>query len=600
MKTRKMISLALALVMLLALAVPAQALEYGEEYIGYTTGGTQQYRDVPTTHWAYSSIETCSQRTWFNGYPDGTFRPEAYIRRDEAAKVFAVALGLTLEENPTITYTDTSDNWAKAYIEVTKVLFPNVANLQGTSSFRPTQTITREETVYALLVAWRYASKTTNADLSVLNMFSDSNSISAGVKPYMAVAVSEGLVSGLPDGTIAAQKGLTRAEFATLLARALSHGYGTDTTDVPVITVNKYAAETTEARLTVTGKVSPVSTGTKLTLDGENVTLGSNGSFQVTVDLELGENTFTLEAKNAYGVRDSKTVLVTRVEPEPEPQPEPSVEPSPEPQPSQQPQPSSQPEPSAQPEPSKTPNPSQGDSGNQGSQNSQGNQGSQGSQNAQGSQTSQGDSGPQIDPNREVNRSGKCGDNLYWVLYADGELVVSGNGRMVDFGIHSAPPWNNFKSQISTFTVCDGVLSVGAYACYNYTSLTKVNLPNSVTSIGAYAFRYCTSLYQITLPDSITEIGAFAFEQTRVPRITIPEGVTYIGEMTFYGCKSLTRVTIPASVTDIGEKAFSSCESLSHIYYGGSVQQWAEIGFAKGNDVLNSNSVTVHFNSTGK
>lgn len=351
---KRILAILLAAVLVIGLSAPALALPYGQEYVGYTAEGGQQYSDVPTTHWAYSSIETCSQRGWFNGYPDGTFRPNGLIRRDEAAKVFAVAMGLTLEENPTVTYTDTADSWAKAHIEATKALFPNVANLQGTASFRPEQTITREETIYALLVAWRYASKTTNADLSVLNMFSDVNSISAGVKPYMAVAVSEGLVSGLPDGTIAAQKGLTRAEFAALLARALSHGYGSDTTDTPVITVNRYAAETTEDAIVLTGKVSPVSTGTKLTLDGESLTL-RNGSFEVLVALELGENSFTLEAKNAYGVRDSKVVRITRTEPEPEPSPEPLPSPAPDPEPTKEPEPSKQPEPSKNPDPVKDP-----------------------------------------------------------------------------------------------------------------------------------------------------------------------------------------------------------------------------------------------------
>lgn len=302
--------------LLLTLSPTGFALGYGQEYEGYQIQSNQQYRDVPTSHWAYSSIETCSQRKWFGGYPDGTFGPERLIQRDEAAKVFAVALSLTIEENPTVTFTDTSSNWAKAYIEATKNLFPNVSNLQGTSSFRPGQTITREETIYALVVAWRYASKVTNADLSVLNMFSDANSISAGVKPYVAVAINEGLVSGFPDGTIGAQKGLTRAEFATLLARALSHGYGPDCTDAPKITLDRYSSTTTDETVQLSGQISPMASGTRLMLDGEDVTLSSNGSFHITLELEEGTNTFELVAKNTYGVNAAKTITVERGLPE--------------------------------------------------------------------------------------------------------------------------------------------------------------------------------------------------------------------------------------------------------------------------------------------
>ena len=80
--------------------------------------------------------------------------------------------------------------------------------------------VIREDVVYALVKALGYEDKTQFADLSVLNMFRDQNSISSNVKPYMAVAVSNELVSGYEDDTIRAQDPLTRAEFATLLYRA--------------------------------------------------------------------------------------------------------------------------------------------------------------------------------------------------------------------------------------------------------------------------------------------------------------------------------------------------------------------------------------------
>lgn len=278
----------------------------------FAAGTVPQYSDVPETHWAYSAIQICSQRAWFGGYPDGTFGPERLIQRDEAAKVFAQALGLTVEENPTLSFTDTADNWARGYIEATKSLFPNTANFQGTLSFRPEQTITREETVYALVVAWRYASRTINADQSVLDMFSDAYSISAGVKPYVAVAVQEGLVAGLPDGTIGAQKGLTRAEFATLLARALNHGYGPDKTETPVITLDHYPAVTAAETVTLSGRVSPVTPGLRLTVNGDSLTLTDTGAFQTPVPLAQGTNTFTITAETLYGLQTTQTLTIER------------------------------------------------------------------------------------------------------------------------------------------------------------------------------------------------------------------------------------------------------------------------------------------------
>ncbi len=674
---KRALSLILALALCLGLAAPAMALGYGEEYNGYNPTYGQQYADVPATHWAGQSIETCSQRSWFNGYPDGTFRPESLIRRDEAAKVFAMALGLEVEDNPTLTFTDTSDNWAKAYIEATKVLFPNVQNLQGTSSFRPTQTITREETIYALVVAWRYASKATNADLSILNMFSDSNSISAGVKPYMAVAVQEGLVSGLPNGTIAAQKGLSRAEFATLLARALNHGYGPDDTAAPKIELDHYDAVTTDQQVTITGAVTPAR-GTTLTLDGKAVSLDKSGAFSATLHLELGDNTFALEATNLYGVKSNATVaikqsledvsirilstipweteqktlevngkinnytsdctftvndrvtnmdsdgyfnlhldleegennfelavlrqneqvadqsftVVRTVEEAPAASQPPAQ--SQAPAQSQPPVQSQEPVPSQQPTPSQEP--------------------------AQPTQPSE-SSGLVIDPNRTVINTGKCGTNVYYVLYADGELVISGTGKMEDYQYYahvssgySEAPWS--KSQFSSVTLSEGITNIGNGAFLGCSGLLRVTLPSTITTIGDYAF-FNSGLVRLTIPDGVTTIGEGTFEYAALNQVDIPNSVISIGEKAFYGCEltsvvlpagitnikartfcvcSLDSVTIPDSVTMIGEGAF--WHIIKDVYYSGSPQQWAEITIAADNSALTN--ANIHYNSTGE
>lgn len=311
---KKIVSVLLAIALMASLCTGA-ALGYAEEYEGYAPAVEQKYSDVPEKHWAFESVNTCSQRDWFNGYPDGTFKPANQIRRDEAAKVFAVALGLTIEKDPAITYTDTGSNWAKGYIEATKNLFPNTTTLAGTSAFRPEQTITREETVYALVVAWRYASETANADLSVLNMFSDKNSISEAIKPYVAVAASEELMSGIPDGkggsTIQGQAGLSRAEFATLLARALKHGIGPDDTTPPAIKLDNYSTVTPDDTVEIAGTVGGYCEA--FTCNGKSISVDKNGAFMTTVPLAEGANSFTLEAtKKWYGSRSTATIAITR------------------------------------------------------------------------------------------------------------------------------------------------------------------------------------------------------------------------------------------------------------------------------------------------
>ncbi len=91
-------------------------------------------------------------------------------------------------------------------------------------------------------------------------------------------------------------------------------------------------------------------------------------------------------------------------------------------------------------------------------------------------------------------------------------------------------------------------------------------IPNGVTSIGDYAFLYCTSLTSVTIPNSVTNIGDDAFLYcTSVTNVAIGSSVTSIGRWAFGVCSSLSGVTIPSSVTSIANGAFDSCSSLTAI-----------------------------------
>ncbi len=137
----------------------------------------------------------------------------------------------------------------------------------------------------------------------------------------------------------------------------------------------------------------------------------------------------------------------------------------------------------------------------------------------------------------------------------------------------------------SVTSICEGVF----FGCEN---LKAVNMGNTVASIGYGAFAYCSSLMNIKLPDSVTSIAARAFSNCyNLISVTVPDGVESIGEGAFSLCSSLASVTIPSSVTSIGDDAFEECSSIEYVWYDGYETSWKKVSIGDNNEYLSSAAV---------
>ena len=122
---------------------------------------------------------------------------------------------------------------------------------------------------------------------------------------------------------------------------------------------------------------------------------------------------------------------------------------------------------------------------------------------------------------------------------------------------------------LTTVTITTGDLPANAFK--DFTSLTRVNIPEDSTTIGASAFSGCTSLTsvnkanQVSIPDSVETIEGSAFYGcTSITTVSIgEEGATTIGASAFSGCTSLTIVSIGGEGTIIGTSAFEGCSALT-------------------------------------
>lgn len=101
-----------------------------------------RYSDVSAGRWYNNAVSKMTRAGIVNGYPDGTFRPNAPITRAEMAKIIALFAKL---EPSAERFPDAAGHWAEAYIR----LAAGNGWIEGypDGTFRPNQSITRAETV---------------------------------------------------------------------------------------------------------------------------------------------------------------------------------------------------------------------------------------------------------------------------------------------------------------------------------------------------------------------------------------------------------------------------------------------------------------------
>ncbi len=110
-------------------------------------------------------------------------------------------------------------------------------------------------------------------------------------------------------------------------------------------------------------------------------------------------------------------------------------------------------------------------------------------------------------------------------------------------------------------------------------ALTYIAFPDSVDTIGKRLFQYCDNIQEVVFPERIVNIPESTFSYSGVVDYVVPAGIEKIETFAFYDAKQLESITIPVSVKTIGKSAFKGCDSMTHIYYEGTLEEWRQINF---------------------
>ncbi|MBP0004331.1 MAG: S-layer homology domain-containing protein [Cyanobacteria bacterium SBC] len=190
---------------------------------------SQVFLDVSPSFWGYNAIVQANRMGFMAGFPNGTFRPSQNVTRLQAYLALVSGLDLVGGVNPDVLSYYVDRNRIPSYA-VHAIASASVASLiadyPNRRLFRPMQDMTRAEVAVAIYQTLTLLSEVpriespyiVTVDRLVDSDFSDIDTHWA--RDFIRELARKGLVNGYNDGSFRPDAPLTRATFASFLAKA--------------------------------------------------------------------------------------------------------------------------------------------------------------------------------------------------------------------------------------------------------------------------------------------------------------------------------------------------------------------------------------------
>jgi hypothetical protein len=176
--------------------------------------------------WASREIMKLTSLQIFNGFGDGSFKPQEITSRYQIAVTLSKAMGLIPTDDTTEvlgssseTLRETAPEWAKPYVE----LMLSTGIMKGTeNSFEGAQGITRAEMATILGRVLQNVGDLGHESSNAIT-FQDAALFPEWAVSGIGAAMEAGIIKGYPDGSFNPQTTLTRAEMATIVSRLMDY-----------------------------------------------------------------------------------------------------------------------------------------------------------------------------------------------------------------------------------------------------------------------------------------------------------------------------------------------------------------------------------------
>lgn len=186
----------------------------------------EKFNDIEINAWYYESIKELYDKELIRGYDDKSFKPNAFITREEAAQIASKIASISVMKeakngvsvNKFIDVND--DRWSSEainYLRKNKIMLGRDEN-----KFDPKSEMTREETAVLAnrILDFRGVPRMEKAE-KPFGIFSDSKEISGWAKAEVNLLYTNSIIKGYPDGTYKPRVSITRAEFTSIMHKIM-------------------------------------------------------------------------------------------------------------------------------------------------------------------------------------------------------------------------------------------------------------------------------------------------------------------------------------------------------------------------------------------
>ncbi|RRJ64739.1 hypothetical protein EHV15_18765 [Paenibacillus oralis] len=173
-------------------------------------------------HWAQTDVEMLANKLVLTGSFDGRFTPDGQVTRAEFSAMLVRSLGLR-EKTGQSAFNDVPAGGAWYAGTVEAAVAAGLINGYPDGSFKPNAPITREQMAVMIARAADFAGKLPEAHTLSLERFSDHSGIAGWAQDPVKQLLAAGIIEGANNNAFAPDELATRAQSAVLLKRMLEY-----------------------------------------------------------------------------------------------------------------------------------------------------------------------------------------------------------------------------------------------------------------------------------------------------------------------------------------------------------------------------------------